>query len=230
MLLKASFAVALAGLTMVAASPAAACGPDALERGILARIGPAGALHMADGRAIRIAGMDNVRPELLPLRPGDAIAFGALAEADRWGRTPAIVFIVPADGEPVFLQSWLAGTGRALIRPEPALGPCWDLLRQAEASAATRPTLIDAPGRYARIEGRVLRIGEGRTARFIAVRTADGRMVSGLVTARNLAGLARAGVDLKVLTGHIVRLRGVRSLRNPRIIAVTRAEQIEIVR
>jgi hypothetical protein len=179
---------------------------------------------------VRLAGVDGVRAEALPLRPGDPVAVGSLGEPDRWGREPALVFALPEGGEPVLMQAWLAGSGRALVRHEPTLGACWDVLRRAEAAAGAAPARPPEAGRYARIEGRVLRIGEGRTARFISVRSDDGTFATGMVSGRNLARLARAGVDLQALQGHIVRLRGIRSLRNPRIIAVASPEQIEIVR
>jgi hypothetical protein len=217
-------------LLMLAAGPVAACGPEALEKSSVARVGPGGDIALSDGRVLRLAGLHGVDPARLPLRPGDAAAHGAMGEPDRWGRIPSVVFALPADGEPVFIQGWLASSGRALIRHEPALGDCWPLLLAAEAKAAERPATAPEAGRYARIEGRVLRIGEGRAAHFITLLDASGDRMTGLVQKRNLARLARNGVDLQALKGQILRIRGVRSLRNPRVIAVTRAEQIEIMR
>lgn len=217
-------------LLLLAGTPALSCGPERLERSMVARLGPGADIVLTDGRILRLVGLHDIEAGQMPLRPGDRAAHGILGERDRWGRFPAIVFALPEGEEPVFLQGWLAASGRALIRPDPALGDCWTLLRQAEAKAVTQPDRPAEPGRYARVEGRVLRIGEGRTAHFIAIAGPPGARVTGLVQKRNLARLKRNGVDLPALTGHIVRLRGVRSLRNPQVIAVTRAEQIEIVR
>jgi hypothetical protein len=75
-----------------------------------------------------------------------------------------------------------------------------------------------------------VRIGEGRSARFLTVISGDGGRVTGVLQKRHAQRLRNAGVDVDALKGHIVRLRGVRSLRNPQTIAVTQAEQIEIVR
>jgi hypothetical protein len=217
-------------MLMLATVPAFACGPEALERSVVARLGPGGEISLTDGRVLRLAGLHGVEASRLPLRPGDALGHGGVGEADRWGRIPSIAFALPAGGDPVFLQGWLASGGRALIRHESGLGDCWPLLTAAEARAAQRPEGAAEAGRYARVEGRVLRIGEGRTAHFISIADGSGARVTGLVQKRNLARLARSGVDLAAMKGHIVRLRGVRSLRNPSVIAVTRAEQIEIVR
>jgi hypothetical protein len=217
-------------MLMLSLAPACACGPEVLERGVVARLGPGGDIALADGRVLRLAGLHGVDAGRLPLRPGDAAGHGALGEADRWGRIPTVVFVLPEGGEPLFLQGWLASSGRALIRHEPAIGDCWTLLKAAEARATERPEPPVEAGRFARVEGRVLRIGEGRTAHFLSIADVSGARVTGLVQKRDLARLARNGVDLAALRGHIVRLRGVRSLRNPGVIAVTRAEQIEIVR
>jgi hypothetical protein len=222
-------AALLCALTM---APAAAqtCGPERLERAALARVAPDGDLHLTDGRVLRLAGLHRPTAGPLPLRPGEPIAFGALDESDRWSRLPAIVFALPDGGEPVWLQEHLAATGRALIRFEPALGACWPLLANAEARAKALPPTAAEPGRYMRVEGRVSRVGEGRSAHFITVFDGAGQRLTGMVQKRHLARITRGGVDVSTLTGHIVRLRGVRSLRNSQVIALTRAEQIEIVR
>jgi hypothetical protein len=210
--------------------PVIACGPERLERSAVSRIATGGDILLADGRTLRLAGLHAVDRALVPLRPGEIAGHAAVAGPDRWGRIPALVFALPEGSDPVFLQAWMAATGRALVRHEPALGDCWRLLLDAEGKASSRPRTTPEPARFARAEGRVMRIGEGRTAHFIVIEGPPGARVTGLVQKRNLARLARNGVDLQALKGHIVRLRGVRSLRNPQIIAVTRAEQIEIIR
>ncbi len=85
-------------------------------------------------------------------------------------------------------------------------------------------------GRFARVEGRVSRVGEGRGAIFVSLSEAGGARVSGLVRKRHLPRLKQAGVDVQNLRGHVIRLRGTRSVTNPAVIPVTMAEQIEIVR
>jgi hypothetical protein len=219
-------------LIALTTAPAAAetCGPDRLERATLARVAPDGDLHLIDGRVLRLAGLHRPERAVVPLRSGESIAFGALDEPDRWSRLPAIVFALPEGGDPVWLQAHLAANGHAAARFEPALGPCWPLLLAAEAKAAAPPPLAAEPGRYARVEGRVSRIGEGRSAQFLTVFDGEGRRVTGVIQKRHLRRIQQGGVDVTALKGHIVRLRGVRSLRNPHAIQLSRAEQIEIVR
>jgi hypothetical protein len=224
---------ALASTALASAAPASdslACGPDRLEQAVLARVSPEGDMHLADGRVLRLAGLHGVEAARLPARPGDRLAIGLLGEPDRWSRLPALVFALPEGAEPVWLQQHLAASGAAAIRPDATLGGCWTLLQAAEASARSRPVLAVEPGRFARVEGRVSRIGEGRTAHFLTVYDNAGQRVTGLIQKRDLRRITQGGVDVAALKGHIVRLRGVRSLRNPQVIALTRADQIEMVR
>jgi hypothetical protein len=221
----AAIAAGLATLT-----PALGCGPEKLERAVLARVSADGDLVLVDGRRLRLAGLHLSDRTIVPLRPGETIAFGVLDEPDRWSRLPAVVMVLPADGEPVWLQENLALTGRAAVRPEPALGACWPMLAAAEAKAKEKPALPTEAGRFARVEGRVARIGEGRSATLLTIFDAGGARVTGIVQKRHLRRIQQGGVDVLGLRGHIVRLRGVRGLRNPQTIAVLQAEQIEIVR
>jgi hypothetical protein len=216
--------------SMLLGGSALACGPETLERAAMARAGRPGEVVLADGRVLRLAGLHLTTVDALPVRSGETVAFATLGEPDRWDRLPAIVFALPEGDEPVFLQAWLAASGRAAIRFEPALTSCWPLLVAAEAKARAQPPLPVEAGRYARVGGRVVRVGEGRTAQFITLIDEAGLRTTGLVQKRMLQRLKTGGVDVPALRGHIVRLRGVRSLRNPHVIAVSRAEQIEVVR
>jgi hypothetical protein len=222
----------LAGLFVP--SPAAAdCGPAVLERARLERLAPEGDLLLSDGRRLRLAGLHlaQPKPELLP-QPGAALAVGLLDERpDRWGRLPAIVFALSEGAPPVWLQQRLLQGGAALARPEPGLGGCWPLLGRLEAEAgAALPATPPEAGRFARVAGRISRVGEGRGAHFITLYEPGGARLTGLVRKAHLARFRQAGVDVPALRGHVIRLRGVRSATNPALIPLTAAEQIEIVR
>ncbi|MGL4241886.1 MAG: hypothetical protein ACRCTI_12300 [Beijerinckiaceae bacterium] len=221
---------AVLSVLMTCSAAAETCGPERLERATLARVAADGDIHLTDGRVLRLAGLHRPDGGLVPLRAGENVAFGGLAESDRWSRLPAVVFALPEGGEPVWLQEHMAARGQALVRFEPALGACWPLLLKAEARAAALPVALPEPGRYARIEGRVSRVGEGRSAHFVTIFDSAGQRLTGMVQKRHMARLKRGGVDVSSLTGQIVRLRGIRSLRNSKVILLTRAEQIEIVR
>ncbi len=225
---------ALAALLVTPAAALADCGPAALEPAVLERITPDGALLLRDSRLLRLAGLHQPPTTVHHAwpKPGEALAIGMLDDRpDRWGRLPALVFTVSADGAMTWLQERLIGGGLALVRPEPGLGGCWLLLARAEAAATGRaPDPVREAGRFARVEGRVGRVGEGRGAFFVSLSDSDGARVSAMVRKRLLPRLKQAGVDVENLRGHVIRLRGTRSVTNPAVIPVIMAEQIEIVR
>ncbi len=226
--------VALAALWLPPALAQADCGPAALEPAVLERVAADGALVLQDGRLLRLSGLHRTPGDDRALwpRPGQALAIGLLDDRpDRWGRLPALVFTLDGNGQGTWLQERLIDAGQALARPEAGLGGCWPLLARAEAEAKRRaPDPLAEAGRFARVEGRVGRIGEGRGALFIALFDGDGGRVTGLVRKRLLPRLLQAGVDVQGLRGHVIRLRGTRSVTNSAVIPVTVAEQIEIVR
>lgn len=224
----------LAALAAVPAlAHAADCGPSSLERSAVERVSPEGDILLKDGRLLRLAGLHLVRiePSDWP-QPGAPVALGLLGEApDRWGRLPALVFALPEGVAPDWLQARLLARGAALARPEQGLGGCWPLLARAEAAAEARlPALPAEAGRFARVTGRVARVGEGRTAHFVTLYDRASGRVAGLVQKRHLARFKAAGVDVAALRGQWIRLRGVRNGANSAVIPLLVADQIEIVR
>jgi hypothetical protein len=226
-------AIMAACLLMPAALHAADCGPPSLETALLERVTPEGELILRDQRKIRLAGLHlgNFNADHWP-RSGETIAIGLLSDGkDRWSRLPAMVFIVAPDRPPEWLQQRLIERGAALVRPESDLEGCWAMLTQAEAKAeAALPRPAGEPGRFARISGRVQRVGDGRSAHFINLYDRSGERVTGLVQKRNLKRFRGAGVDVTQLRGQFIRIRGIRSATNAAVIPLTQAEQIEIVR
>ncbi len=217
-----------------AADPARAepCGPARLDLVTLQRVAPSGELVLSDGRMVRLAGVQATADALrAAFVPGESLAVGMLSEApDRWSRFPALVFKLKEGDSPQFSQHALLASGRVLARPERDLGSCWALLVQAEAGAGRVPVTAVEAGRFARVEGRVSRIGDGRSAKFITLQDSEGRRTTGVIQKRFLKRMKADGVDVEALKGQTVRLRGVRGLRNPATIALTLGEQIEIVR
>jgi len=209
------------------------CGPAVLERAVLERVTPQGDLQLKDARLVRLAGLHVVAPDRAAWpQPGAPLALGLLDDkADRWGRLPALVFTLAEGETPLWLQQALVGRGAAVARPEQSLGACWPLLAAAEAGAErASPALPAEGGRFARVLGRVSRVGEGRSAHFVTLWDAGGARVTGLVQKRHLGRFRQAGVDVLALRGHLIRLRGVRSVANPALIPLLAADQIEIVR
>ncbi len=220
-------------LAASASAIAAECGPARLEQVTLDRVTPEGDLILSDSRRIRLAGLhlDRIEGEYWP-RPGETVSVGLLSdEKDRWSRLPAIVFIPGADGTSDWLQLRLLDRGVALARPEATLAGCWPLLTRAEALVQSKlPRPAAEPGRFARVSGRVGRVGDGRSAHFISLFDPAGERVSGLVQKRHLKRFRDAGVDVAQLRGHFITIRGTRSATNAGVIPLVTVDQIEIVR
>jgi hypothetical protein len=211
----------------------AGCGPSELERGTVSQITSDGDIVLSDSRRLRLAGL-HMKPDAVTsvLTAGDQLAFGLISESkDRWSRHGAMVFRLEGEKPPEWLQHKLLSQKQALVRPELDLGDCWALLKQTEAEFRKNlPALAQEGGRFARTEGKVLRVGEGRSAHFINLVDPSGERITGLVQKRYLRRFKDAGVDVSQLRGQFIRLRGVRSVRNISVLPLTMVEQIEIVR
>ena len=214
------------------------CGPAELERVIVERISAEGDVILADARRLRLAGLHilSVNLNLWP-KPGETIGLALLQEGkdrenkDRWSRQSAMLFTLAADGQPQWFQQRLVAAGVALVRPEADLGGCWALLRHIERGLESKLAQPKPEGgRFARVSGRVQRVGEGRSAHFINLVDASGERITGLVQKRYLKRFSDAGVDVKQLNGHFIRLRGVRNIANASIITLTTVDQIETMR
>jgi hypothetical protein len=235
--------------TLALAGPAPACGPERLDTAVLAGLPAEGDLRLDDGRLLRLAGLDSAEAAaaLAGLaRPGDRLAFGLLGEtADRWGRLPALVFLLAGDEAPVFLQGLLLRQGKARLRPEALPADCLAPLLAEENTGRTARAGMFAgagaalpagrtpgdpaalAGRFLVLEGRLLRVGEGRRQLFLNF---SGRRDEGfLVTVdRRLEGRFRsAGLDLRTLAGERLRLRGHAAPGNGLRLALERPGQIE---
>lgn len=149
-----------------------------------------------------------------------AVFWRALGEADRWGRTPALIF----DGEGRRVDELLLAEGVFMLAANP--GDCAEGARAAEASARAGrlglwgdPDLAavraDAPidwstraGQLIVIEGTIDSIGQGRSRSFLNL--GPGRGAPALVIAkRRWREFAQAGLDQSRLIGRRVLARGV---------------------
>ncbi len=145
--------IRLAGLVLVLiAASAARCETTCPSTGTtpvtIAAVDPRLELHLADGRRLRLVGLDASGPS-----PGDpdlgATSQTALAAAvvskpvtarflsdkpDRWGRLPAMAYL-DGDPSPGGLVHLAIATGLGRYLSEPAAQPCRDALLKAEAAA-----------------------------------------------------------------------------------------------
>jgi hypothetical protein len=208
------------------------CGPARLDMVQVERVSVDGDITLTDQRRLRLAGLHLLKPETVSrVKPGDHISIGLLDQMkDRWSRYPALVFIGD-DGKQEWLQQRLIRDGAALARPEESIRGCWPLLVAAEKNLSAVEGVAKADGgRFARIEGRVQRVSDGRTAKFIGLVGKNGERIAGMILKRHLKRFSDNGVDVEKLRGQIIQIRGVRNIRNATIIALTSVDQIEIIR
>ena len=193
-------------------------------------------MTLADGRLVRLAGIDPplATPDApdLPARAraaleawlgaGPAGLRAVAAGPDRWGRVAALV--VRPGGEAAGAAGALLAAGLARARPEPGLAACFPALLAAEAGARTARRGLWAEARYAvlvpgdaaglatqagglaLVEG-ILHVHEGRGAFYLALGR-DRWGFAAVVSRRDAARFARAGLALSDYEGTPVRLRG----------------------
>ena len=200
-------------------------------------------IRLEDGRVLRLAGLDiptsardgfnAATPARARLAEGWAVksvvVASVAAKPDRWGRWPAD--LVSPEGVSVSME--LVGAGLARVRPEFETRGCEIERLTAEAAARAAglglwndpDTVLDASdldalrandGRFVVIEGRVRRVGMGRSRVYVDFGRRDGFTV---VVARKAApAFERRGVVLSALGGQTIRVRGVLDDRfGPRI-------------
>ena len=249
------FAFACALLTPLPAfaqQEAAQCrsGPEAVRVQAL-RATDGRSLLLADGREIRLAGID------VPLGtgPGVAAATAALQReaagrdfdlvpagtSDRYGRVVAALY--PVGGE-ASLQARLLRAGFARVFGD--FGPCtaewraaeafarentaglWGMPEHALRRAETGAALETQRGQFAVAEGRVLSVRRSAGTIYLNFgrRWRDSLTVT--ISAPRERMFAQAGLEPKALEGRIVRVRGYVEDRNGPVIEALRPEQIEI--
>ncbi len=187
---------------------------------------------------------------------GRDVRLRALArEPDRWNRWPALVFAdafasAPerAAVEPQQLSVALAMVDAGLARARPAQGneSCWaDLLRAEQAArqavlglwadpyyamrqASDRDGLAAAMGAMTVVQGRITRLGQGRTRLYMGLGGPQADFSLSLAR-RDMFILAELGLREDQLVGLTVRVRGYLDDRFGAAMDVTSAEQIEVL-
>lgn len=173
---------------------------------------------------------------------------------DRWGRTVALVFAagetVPAaatavDGGRVSVAEAMIEAGFARARPDPRIAPCWPTFLAIEAGArAAGAGLWRGPaggvipadaedrlraslGGMAIVEGRVGRVGEGRTRMYVSFGD-GGRSGFAIAVDRRFAERLKAmGSDPAAWVGRTMRVRGYLDDRFGMQVELTSMDQIE---
>jgi len=242
------------GVMLVAAAvPAAAagCSFEPQGEGRVAGIIDARTFRLADGREVRLAGIEPITVEKAK-RTSALAAIVADREVtlrgqddtpDRYGRQPAFVFLGGSD-TPV--QSLLLAQGEALVSSTVTDKDCASILTTAEAAArqARRGTWADPAviknaespgdiltgiGRFTLVEGKVLSVRQAGATTYLNFGRNWTRDFAVTISRRVTSAFETAGMVPKSLENRRIRVRGwVESRGGPRI-EVLRVGQIELL-
>jgi len=242
--------VALCSLVQVAvADPAAAAGCNfaSLGEGHVAEVIDARSFRLADGREIRLAGIEPARPgtsALSAILAGKDVTLSGEDDApDRYGRQTAFVSLASSKTS---VQEQLLAQGEALVSSTVADKECAATLAAAETAARqarrgtwARPTAIknaESPddilagiGRFTVVEGKVLSVREAGATTYLNFGRNWTRGFAVTISRRVLPSFEAAGIAVKSLENRRIRVRGwVEAHGGPRIEAL-RVGQIELV-
>ena len=205
-------------------------------------------LLLADGRELRLAGIevtDGSRAALQALVAGHPLQLERLApERDRYGRLVAFAFIADAQAS---VQQAMLEHGRARVAARVGDKACADVLLSAEreARAAGRGLWADpnfAPlsaenlirlqamrGQFALVEGKVLSVHESGATIYVNFGRHWTRDFTVIILRRLQRVFTAAGIEPKKLEGRRIRVRGWIEQRGGPIIAAEAPEQIELI-
>jgi hypothetical protein len=232
-----------AGLPMADRALAESCRPQAQDGEAVAidALLPDGRLRLADGRTLRLAGLDLGSLRLAPLQGREA-ALVLSGEPDRHGDLRGDLYV-----EGVSLAESTIREGRGRVRPAPGDGACYATLLRAEEEARSgglglwsepRYAVSDASdpaavarqeGRFTIVSGRVRHVGTARDRVWIDFGDLWLRDVTLVVPEKERSRFVAAGMEPEALEGRIVRARGVVTLRGGPRIDVTEPAAIERV-
>ncbi len=165
---------------------------------------------------------------------------------DRWGRVLADLSIRDPGGEVGSVAMTLLSAGYARVKPEFETRTCaaarlaiedaarraglgmWNEPAYSVIQASDAVALRGRDGQFVIVEGRVRRVGFGRSRLYLDLASYDGPTI---VVARRLeAALAQAGRPVEALEGKTIRARGALDDRIGPRIEVSEPAMIEIVR
>ncbi len=167
-------------------------------------------------------------------------------KADRYGRVLAQAFLAGASDR-IWVQAELVGQGHARVQSSPDLRTCIaellvleDQARRAKLGLWSEPAyavkeagkpdeLLRHPLEFALVEGRVLRISAAKSSIYIEFDRRWREDFTVLIRGRERALFAKAGIDLALLAGRRIRVRGWIESYNGPMMRVTHPEQIELI-
>jgi len=240
-------------LVVGAAGPAdaAGCSFEAQGEGRVAEVLDARSFRLADGREVRLAGIEPVTGEkanrtsaLAAIIAGrDVKLSGEDDTPDRYGRQPAFVFV---DGAETPVQGLLLAQGEALVSATVTNKECALSLMAAEAAArqakqgtwaspaaiknAESPgDILTGIGRFIVVEGKVLSVRQAGATTYLNFGRNWTRDFAVTISRRMVPALEAAGIALKSLENRRIRIRGWVEARGGPRIEVLRVGQIELL-
>ncbi len=239
-------AVTFAAAIARPALAAPACSFEPQGDGRVSTVIDARTFRMADGREVRLAGIEigNAGASALAALVGgrDVALHGENDAPDRYGRQPAFVFSGAAETS---VQSQLLAQGDALMSGTIADKACAAELSAAEAvarqasrgiwadqavikNAESPGELLARIGQFTVIEGKVLSVRQAGAVSYINFGRRWTRDFAVTISRRVLPAFEIAGISLKSLENKRIRVRGwIEARGGPRIEAL-RVGQIEM--
>jgi endonuclease YncB( thermonuclease family) len=235
-------------LAVTSLVPAQACGGTALGAGHVVAIEDARTLRLADGRKIRLAGIewglpaDAARASLTGLALDRHVALKGSETPDRYGRIHAFPTV---NGSETPIQYGLLDRGLAVTGTRIGDTACRDTLLVRERAAriarlgiwgsgdyrlhqADDPAaILTSLGRFAIVEGRVLSVRESGNTVYVNFGRRWSEDFTVTIAKRAEAGFISAGLSPRSLGGRIVRVRGVIEERAGPWIEATAADQFD---
>lgn len=225
-----------------AAQTAGPCRLAPLATGSVASAIDARSFRLADGREIVLAGVEVPRARAPALRPGQPVRLQA-ADADRYGRLPALVFV---NGSETPLQYTLLAQGDARISASFDDNGCLTAFRRREREArearlglwadpgyalrraADGASILGDAGRLVVAEGKVVSVRERGGTIYVNFGRRWAESLTMTIARRDAGKFAAVGVHPMLLQGRNVRVRGYVEARNGPVIAAAQPSQIEL--
>jgi endonuclease YncB( thermonuclease family) len=246
-----SLAVAAAPFAALTANAAAPCAFEQQGEGRVSAVIDARSFRLADGREVRLAGIEQVSPgstvqtkALTAMLVGRDIRLSGDDDTpDRYGRQLAFVWLLPDES---LVQRELLARGEALASADVAEKDCAAALMAAEGTAreakrgiwadpaaiknAESPGgILTGIGRFMLVEGKVLSVRQAGATTYLNFGRSWTRDFAVIIPRSALGHMAAAGLEPKSLENKRIRVRGFVEARSGPRIEVLRAGQIEML-
>ena len=229
------------------------CGSEAVAAGEVASVVDGRSFRLADGREIRLAGIevpsDDDRAQtgvkaLTTVLAGQTVELRAAGASDRYGRTVAYARTTGDQGQ--LVGHALLAEGHARVSAQVGDPACaaellsrervartakrglWADPRYGIMDAGKLTDLVAGRGRFAVIEGNVVSVRQQGGTIYVNFGRRWSQALTVTISKRQEGMFASAGFGPKALENKRLRVRGWIDIRNGPRIEVSRPEQIEI--